>query len=209
MSSSLMEIVLATRNRKKAAELQRILGDSAVALRTVDEFPGCPDVEEDQPTFEGNAVKKARAITVCTHMAALADDSGLEVFSLGGAPGVLSARYAGEGGGDAENIAKLLSEMRDVPGDARGARFVCCLAFALPDGRVEVFLGTVEGTITGEPRGDLGFGYDPVFVPKGYERTFAEMSPSEKDGLSHRNAALIRFRDYLRHCRTTDAGDIG
>ena len=134
-----------------------------------DDFPGCPEVEEDGKTFEENAVKKARAVSKYAKMPALADDSGLEVYALGGAPGVFSARYAGKGASDRDNTEKLLNEMSSVPNDNRGARFVCCIALAFPDGEVETFAGYAEGRIGTKPKGANGFGYDPVFIQKGME----------------------------------------
>ncbi|MEW6115703.1 MAG: XTP/dITP diphosphatase [Nitrospirota bacterium] len=196
-----MDIVLATRNRKKAEELSRILGDLDVRILTLDDFPSCPEVIEDRDTFEGNAVKKAAAIAQCTGTMAVADDSGLEVAVLNGAPGVLSARYAGEHADDAANLEKLLGEMQNVPDGQRGARFVCCIAFAAPasgEEGVKTFFGFVEGTIGREPKGQRGFGYDPVFYPEGHDRTFAEMGPEEKDTLSHRRRALEQLKSYLK-----------
>lgn len=193
-----MNIVLATRNKKKVDEIKRIVRDMPAAIYTLDDFPGCPEVEEDGKTFEENAVKKAKAVSKYTKMLALADDSGLEVYALGGAPGVFSARYAGEGASDRENTEKLLNEMSSVPNDNRGTRFVCVIALAFPDSRVETFSGYAEGRIGTEPKGANGFGYDPVFYPKGHERTFAEMSDKEKDLLSHRGAALARLYDFLK-----------
>jgi XTP/dITP diphosphohydrolase len=153
-------------------------------------------------------VKKARAVSKYTKMPALADDSGLEVYALDGAPGVFSARYAGEGADDRKDIKnyeKLLREMSSVPDDKRGGRFVCVIALAFPvgdptlrDSRVETFSGYAEGLIGKEPKGANGFGYDPVFYPKGHGRTFAEMSDKEKDLLSHRGAALARLYDFLK-----------
>ncbi|MFZ5996365.1 MAG: XTP/dITP diphosphatase [Nitrospirota bacterium] len=196
-----MDIVLATRNRKKAEELSRILGDLDVRILTLDDFPSCPEVIEDRDTFEGNAIKKAAAIAQCTGTMAVADDSGLEVAVLNGAPGVLSARYAGEHADDAANLEKLLGEMRNVPDGQRGARFVCCIALAAPasgEEEVKTFFGFVEGTIGREPKGQRGFGYDPVFYPEGHARTFAEMGPEEKDALSHRRRALEQLKSYLK-----------
>jgi XTP/dITP diphosphohydrolase len=192
-----VEIVVATRNKKKVEEIGRILDGLSVRLSTVSEYPDCPDVEETEDSFQGNALKKARAVAECTGEYALADDSGLEVYALGGAPGVHSARYAGEEAGDHENLSKLLKELGDTPPENRGARFVCVMAFAGPDGTEEVFAGTVEGNIALSPRGSTGFGYDPVFYPEGHRRTFAEMSPAEKDSMSHRGRALEEFRKYL------------
>ncbi len=193
-----MDIVLATRNKKKIEEMKRITAGMAISIFTPDDFSGCPDVEEDGTTFEENAIKKAVTVARYTGKPALADDSGLEVYALGGAPGVLSARYAGEGADDRKNYEKLLREMSSVPDDKRGARFVCVIALAFPDSRVETFSGYAEGLIGKEPRGANGFGYDPVFYPKGHERTFAEMPDKEKDLLSHRGRALSEVQRYLR-----------
>ncbi len=193
-----MDIVLATRNKKKIEEIRRITDGMAISIFTLDDFPECPDVEEDGATFEENAVKKAVTVTRYTGKPALADDSGLEVYALDGAPGTLSARYAGEGTDDRKNIEKLLYEMRSFVGEKRRARFVCCIALALPDGRVTTFYGYSEGSIGMEQKGFDGFGYDPVFYPEGYDRTFAEMSGGEKDAISHRGKALIDFQRYLR-----------
>jgi len=191
-----MEIVLATRNKKKVEEIERITAGLEVSVLTADDFPGCPDVVEDGKTFEENATKKAVRVARYTGKPALADDSGLEVYALNRAPGTLSARYAGENAGDRKNVKKLLREMRYVV--KRGARFVCFLAFALPDGSVTLFKGYAEGRIGREPKGSYGFGYDPVFYPKGYDRTFAEMSDREKDSLSHRGKALKEFQQFIK-----------
>lgn len=185
-----LELVIATRNKKKVEEIKRILEGIPVTLFTLDDFPGCPEVEEDQATFEGNAVKKAQSVALYTKKPAISDDSGLEVYALNSAPGVLSARYAGSDADDGKNLEKLLLELRGVEDDRRGARFVCVIALAFPEGRVETFEGFVEGKIGTEPRGVSGFGYDPVFYPEGHDRTFAEMSAEEKDALSHRGRAL-------------------
>ncbi|MCG2709965.1 MAG: XTP/dITP diphosphatase [Thermodesulfovibrionales bacterium] len=193
-----LNIVLATRNKKKIDEIKRIVKDMPVTIYTLDDFPGCPEVQEDGKTFEENAVKKASAVSKYAKMPALADDSGLEVYALGGAPGVFSARYAGEGADDRKNYEKLLREMSSLPGDKRVGRFVCVMALAFPDSRVETFSGYAEGLIGKEPKGANGFGYDPVFYPKGHERTFAEMFDKEKDLLSHRGMALGRLYDFLK-----------
>lgn len=205
-----MEIVLATRNKKKVEEMSRILEGMDVVIHTLNDFPSCPGVEEDKDTFEGNAIKKAISIAECTNKIAVADDSGLEVYALNGAPGVMSARYSGENATDATNIKKLLDEMRDVSDGQRGARFVCCIALAYPDtppipplikggqGGVVTFFGFAEGRIGREPGGKMGFGYDPVFYPSGYNVTFAGMSPAEKDSLSHRGKAIEQFKRYIR-----------
>lgn len=191
------ELVTATRNRKKVEEIMRIMRGTLITIYSLDDFPGCPDVEEDQDTFEGNAIKKAVAVARHTGKPAISDDSGLEVFALNGAPGVFSARYSGSAADDRKNREKVLLEMHEVEKDKRGARFVCSVALAFPDGKVETFEGFVEGTIGTQPRGTSGFGYDPVFYPVGHDRTFAEMSPDEKDALSHRGMALRKLRKYL------------
>ena len=193
-----MEIVLATRNKKKVEEIERITVGMSISILTIDDFTGCTEVEEEGPTFEDNAAKKALAIAKYTGKPSLADDSGLEVYALNRAPGTFSSRYAGEGADDKKNIEKLLKEMRSISDDKRDARFVCCMAFASPDGNVKTFFGYVEGKIAREPKGDQGFGYDPVFYPEGQNRTFAEMSSDEKDSLSHRGKALREFLKYLR-----------
>lgn len=190
-------LVIATRNRKKVEEIRRILEGVAVELLSLDDFPGCPEVAEDADTFEGNAVKKAKAVADFTGKPSVADDSGLEVYALKGAPGVLSARYAGIVADDKKNLGKLLAELQGTGEGRRGARFVCVIALAFPNNRVETFHGVAEGRIGTEPRGFNGFGYDPVFYPKGHHITFAEMSADEKDALSHRGIALRELRSYL------------
>lgn len=192
-----MDIVLATKNKKKIEEIKRIVEGMQISLLTLDDFPGCPEVKEDGVTFEENAVKKAIAIAKYTGKCALADDSGLEVYEMKGAPGTLSARYAGEAADDRKNIERLLYEMHSIANEKRGARFVCCIALASPDGNVRTFLGHVEGRIGKEPKGVNGFGYDPLFYPEGLNRTFAEMSDNEKDTLSHRGRAIRGLQKYL------------
>ncbi len=191
-----MEIMLATRNKKKIEEIKRITSGLDVSIFTLDDFPECPDVIEDGATFQENAIKKAATVARYTGKPALADDSGLEVYALDGAPGILSARYAGEGTDDGKNVEKLLNEMCSL--EMREARFVCFLALALPDGSVTLFEGYAEGKIGTEPRGVSGFGYDPVFYPRGYDRTFAEMSGEAKDSLSHRGKALKEFYQFMK-----------
>ncbi len=193
-----MDIVFATRNKKKIEEIKRITAGMAISIFTIDDFSGCPDVVEDGTTFEENAIKKAVTVARFTGKPALADDSGLEVYALNGAPGILSARYAGEGADDRKNIEKLLYEMGSIANEKRGARFACCIALALPGGSVNIFYGYSEGRIGTEPRGFNGFGYDPIFYPEGHSRTFAEMSDEEKDALSHRGRALREVQRYLR-----------
>lgn len=193
-----MDIVLATSNRKKVEEIRKIFDSMGMKPRfyTLDDFPECKEAEEDGVTFEENAVKKAVQIFKCTKMTAIADDSGLEVDALNGAPGVYSARYAGEPSDDFANSRKLLDELKDVTDDKRGARFVCCIALAEPDG-VKTFMGYVKGRIGKEMRGVNGFGYDPLFFPEGHDRTFAEMDDTEKNAMSHRGEALRELQKYL------------
>lgn len=193
-----MDIVLATTNKKKVEEIKKIFGvmDTASRIYTLNDFPAVGDVEEDGDTFEANAIKKARHVAAATRMTAIADDSGLEVDALDGAPGVFSARYAGEGASDEQNSAKLLDALKDVPDEKRGARFACCIAI-VSQAEVRTFMGFIEGTIGRELKGHNGFGYDPLFYPEGSDRTFAEMSDREKNAISHRAMALRELQKYL------------
>ncbi len=193
-----MEIVLATRNKKKIEEIRRITADLPITVLSLDDFPDCPETVEDRDSFEGNAVKKATEVCRFTGKPSLADDSGLEVEALGGAPGIYSARYAdGAGGNDVRNYEKLLDELKNIPDEKRGARFVCCIALSFPDGTEKTFFGYAKGSIGWEPKGNTGFGYDPVFIPEGYKITFAEMSGEEKDRLSHRGKAIEKVAEFL------------
>lgn len=194
-----MEIVLATRNKKKIEEIRRITADLPITILSLENYPDCPETVEDRETFEGNATKKAVEVCQCTGKTALADDSGLEVDALNGAPGVYSARYAGSGANDVKNNEKLLAELRNMPLDKRSAQFVCCMALVFPDGTVKTFFGFVKGHIGLEVKGKTGFGYDPVFIPEGFDKTFAEMTAGEKDRLSHRGKALENIRNFLRN----------
>ncbi len=194
-----MEIVLATRNKKKIEEIRRITAGLPITVLSLSDYPHCPETVEDRDSFEGNATKKAVEVCQCTGKPALADDSGLEVDALGGAPGVYSARYAGEGATDVKNNEKLLAQLKTIPPDKRTAQFVCCMALAVPGGEMKTFFGTARGSIGAEPKGKTGFGYDPVFLPEGSDRTFAEMSGEEKDRLSHRGKALEKFVNFLRN----------
>lgn len=188
-----MRLVVSTRNRHKLAEIRAILRVEGLELLGMDDLPGVPDVEEDGDTFEANAVKKAVAATQALGEWALADDSGLEVDALGGAPGVYSARYAGEPADYAANNAKLLKELHGVAN--RRARFRCVMALSAPDGIVRTVEGRCEGTIAQAARGRDGFGYDPLFVPDGHRETFAEMSSERKHAISHRGRALAAARE--------------
>ncbi|MBF0179281.1 MAG: RdgB/HAM1 family non-canonical purine NTP pyrophosphatase [Magnetococcales bacterium] len=199
LSKTPSQLVLATRNRKKMEEIRRVLGQEETRLLTLDDFPGCPEVEEDAATFRDNAAKKALTVARHSGQIALADDSGLLVDGLDGAPGVRSARYAGENANDADNLALLLAELASRPEASRAARFECVLALADPAGSLRFFAGTVAGRIGHEARGVNGFGYDPIFIPDGHERTFAEMPASMKDSMSHRGRALEAFASAIHN----------
>lgn len=185
-----LKLVIATRNRKKMEEIRRILALPENDPFSLDDFPGCPEVVEDGLTFTENADKKALAVARFTNLPALADDSGLVVDGLDGAPGVFSARYAGDEASDAQNVAKLLDELAARPQAPRSARFECVLSLADPNGRTAHFTGTVEGRIADQPMGHNGFGYDPIFIPLGHDLTFALMPAADKDAMSHRGRAL-------------------
>lgn len=189
-----MKIVLATRNPGKVTELRALLADLPVELISAADVEGAPEVEEDAPTLEGNARKKAEALHRHTGLPALADDTGLEVDALGGAPGVHSARFAGPDADDAANRAKLLSDL-DGAAD-RSARFRTVLAFTEGD-EVHVSDGVCEGYITEGERGSGGFGYDALFQPEGETQTFAEMPAEAKNRISHRGRALRQFANFL------------
>ena len=179
-----MRVVLATKNAGKVRELARILGPFGLALEGAAYDPG----PETGRTFAENALAKAREGVAHTGLPSVADDSGLTVDALNGMPGILSARWAGRHGDDLANLQLVLGQLSDV--SDRGAAFVCAAAYALPDGRSEVVLGELRGTLLREPRGTGGFGYDPLFVPDGYAVTTAEMSPEDKDAISHRGLAF-------------------
>lgn len=183
-------VVLATRNPGKVAELRRILSAYDVELRGLDDFPDLPEVAETGETFADNALLKARAASEATGLVAVADDSGLAVDALNQMPGVLSARWSGRHGDDAANLELVLGQVADVPDERRGAAFVCAAAAVAPDGRQVVVEAQVEGHLLREPRGSNGFGYDPIFVPTGEDRTTAEMDAADKDAISHRGKAF-------------------
>jgi XTP/dITP diphosphohydrolase len=194
--------VLATRNAAKLRELARILGaeDSGgaqIRLAGLDEFPGAPDVPETGATFEENALLKARAIASYTGLPAVADDSGLCVDALSGMPGVLSARWAGGHGDDRANLELVLAQVADVPDTRLGAQFVCAAALVVPVGRETVVTGRVEGRLIRSPRGSGGFGYDPIFLPDGFDQTTAEMTAEAKDAISHRGRAFRTLAPFI------------
>ena len=198
-------VVLATRNAAKLRELARILGaeDSAsrdggeqIRLAGLDEFPGAPDVPETGATFEENALLKARAIADYTGLPAVADDSGLCVDALNGMPGVLSARWAGRHGDDKANLELVLAQVADVPDTRLGAQFVCAAALVTDSGEW-VVTGQVEGRLVRAPRGSGGFGYDPIFLPDGFDQTTAEMTAEAKDAISHRGRAFRTLAPFI------------
>ncbi len=189
------KLLIATRNRGKWAEIRELLADLPVELVGLDDFPQLPEIEESGTTFEENALLKARSFHERTGLLTVAEDSGLEVEALGGAPGLFSARY---GRSDAERIARLLAELRDVPTKRRTARFICVAALVGP-GLERTFVGEVRGRIRSEPSGSNGFGFDPVFEYPPLGKTFAELTRAEKSAVSHRGQAFRQLRDFLLH----------
>jgi XTP/dITP diphosphohydrolase len=199
------ELLVATNNAGKVRELSRLLSDVPLRLRLLSEFAGVAEAEETGTTFAENATLKALHYSAHAGLLTLSDDSGLAVDALGGAPGVYSARYAGAHATYAERMAKLLGELEAAGGDdERRARFVCVIAVADPSaGTVDTFEGVCEGRIARAPRGTGGFGYDPLFIPEGHDRTFGELPEEVKHSLSHRARALKRAVRHLRARFTT------
>jgi len=193
------QLVLATRNVNKLAELRRILGPFVdVEVLGLDDLPAYDEAPETGATFAENALAKARDAAAATGLAAVADDSGLTVDALNGMPGVLSARWSGRHGDDAANLELLLAQISDVPDEQRGAAFVCAAAFVVPGGREQVLEAEMRGWMIREPRGGGGFGYDPIFVGEGETMTAAEMSPGAKDAISHRGKAFRALVPIVR-----------
>jgi len=193
-----MELLVATRNAGKLKEIRRLLGELGIEVKGLDAFPEFPEIEEDGETFAANAVKKAEAANKFTGLATLADDSGLEVAALDGAPGVRSARYAGARATDADNNRKLLAALRDVPAERRQGAFCCAMALVRPGEEPRVFHGRVEGLILDAERGSGGFGYDPLFLVREYGKTMAELPLEVKNRISHRGQALRQVVEFLR-----------
>lgn len=200
----MFDILAATKNLHKIEEFKELLGSKDVNVVSLLDFPDAPDVVEDGATFEENARKKAAESSAFSELPAFADDSGLEVEALNGEPGIRSARYAGEGASNDERIKKLLDNMKGQTN--RNARFVCVIALANDGEVVETFKGEIKGTITEAPRGSNGFGYDPVFVPDGYDKTFAELDSSVKNKISHRARAVKAALEFIEDELSTVEG---
>jgi XTP/dITP diphosphohydrolase len=192
-----LKVLLATRNAGKLAELQRMLADGPVEVLGLADVPEFPEAPETGATFAENALAKARDAAAATGLPSVADDSGLAVDALNGMPGVLSARWCGRHGDDVANLELLLGQLGDVPDERRRAAFVCAAALVVPGGRETVVHGEWTGRIVRAPRGANGFGYDPIFVPDGEERTSAELEPEEKDKASHRGLAMRALTPHL------------
>ncbi|NUS88784.1 MAG: RdgB/HAM1 family non-canonical purine NTP pyrophosphatase [Streptomyces sp.] len=193
-------LILATRNTYKIVELRSILSDAGLDVELVgaDAYPEVPDVKETGVTFAENALLKAHALARATGHPAVADDSGLCVDVLGGAPGIFSARWSGRHGDDRANLDLLLAQLGDVPEEHRAAHFECAAALALPDGTERVVTGRLPGTLRREPTGGGGFGYDPILQPDGETRTCAELTPDEKNAISHRGKAFRALAPLVR-----------
>lgn len=192
-----MDLVIATSNQHKLKEFRSLLQGFPVTLLSLKDFSHLPAIVEDGKNFVENALKKALEVARATGKLTIADDSGIEVEALDGRPGVYSARFAGEGAGDAENNAKLLHELEGVSPARRGACFKCVLAIARPGGETDFVEGECRGVIVDAPRGHHGFGYDPVFLVPEYNETFSEMAPELKNRISHRSRALKKLLEIL------------
>ncbi len=206
-----MKIVLATHNAKKLSELRRVVAEQGLALEVLglDDVANYPEPAETERTFEGNALLKARACVAATGLPALADDSGIAVDLLNGMPGVRSARWAGKGATDQANLDLLIAQLADTDPAERTARFVCAVAFVDAAGTEHVVRAAMEGTLVSQPRGGNGFGYDPIFVAEGHTRTNAELSPAEKDAISHRGQAVRAMLQWLVGEGLVDEGRVG
>jgi XTP/dITP diphosphohydrolase len=196
-----IRVLLATRNTKKLVELRRILddalGDGAIELIGLADLPEYPEAPETGLTFADNALLKAREAVHYTGLPSVADDSGIAVDVLNGMPGVFSARWSGKHGDDLANLRLVLAQVGDVPDEHLGAAFICAAALVWPDGREQVVHGEMRGRLVREPQGDGGFGYDPIFVADGFDRTTAELAPADKDAISHRGKAFRALAELL------------
>ncbi|HOK08145.1 MAG TPA: RdgB/HAM1 family non-canonical purine NTP pyrophosphatase [Candidatus Hydrogenedens sp.] len=192
-------LVIATGNKHKFQEITKIMDLKDWEVKFLKDFPEFEIPEETGKTYEENAFIKAKTCADKLKLPALADDSGLEVDALGGEPGVYSSRYGGIEGDSKRNITRLLEEMNTIPEGKRTAKFICCSMLVFPDGFSHIEWGEVKGRITFKPSGTAGFGYDPIFIPDGYKNTFAELSPEEKNKISHRAIAFRKMADFLTH----------
>ena len=197
MTSNRIKIVIATTNNHKLTEIAEILNDIPAELLSLQDFPEIPPIEETGSSFRENALIKAQTVFRHTGLITLADDSGLEVDALDGAPGIYSARYSGKEHDYAANNQKLLEKLQNIPRKDRGARFRCVTAIVGPESE-QVVQGIVQGSIINELRGSKGFGYDPLFVPQGFNRTFAELGEEVKNRISHRARAFRKAKDVLK-----------
>jgi XTP/dITP diphosphohydrolase len=192
-----MDIIIATSNQNKLKEFKALLKDHKVRILSLKDFPQIPAVVEDGKNFYENALKKATTVARLTGKLTIADDSGIEVEALGGKPGVYSSRFAGEDASDEENNARLLKELQGIPPDKRGSCFKCVLVIAKPEGETAFVEGECRGIIIEELRGHYGFGYDPLFLVPEYNKTFSEITPEEKNKISHRAKALKKLLKLL------------
>jgi len=192
-----MEVVIASKNKGKIVEIKNILSDLEIKFLSLYDYPYLPTVIEDGDTFEENAIKKAKLISKLTGKITLSDDSGLEVDWLNGAPGVNSACFGGDRLTDRERNQKLLDLLKIVPIPERRARFKCVVAIAIPDKEIKTVSGECQGIINLTPKGNQGFGYDPIFIPDGYDKTFAELGSKIKDRISHRSIAFLKAKEIL------------
>jgi len=193
-----LDIIAATRNKGKLKELKELFKDLPVNLLSLNDFVNLPEVKEDGSTFQENALKKAKIVAEITGFTALADDSGLVIDALDGRPGIHSARFSGDNAKDADNIRKVLDLLEKVPENKRMARFKTSICLCFPDGKIKFTEGVCEGKIIFAPRGINGFGYDPIFVPRGYKKTFGELSDTVKNRISHRAKAMMKMRKIIR-----------
>ena len=195
------KLIIATRNKGKFKEIKDILEPINFELKSLADFKDMPEVKEDRNTFKENAIKKAKEVSRLTGILSISDDSGLEVEALGGKPGVYSSRFSGPKATDEKNIKKLIHLLKDVPEEKRAARFVCQAVLADKDKILATTNGICKGKIILKPRGNYGFGYDPLFVPEGYDKTFAELGPKVKNKISHRLKAFRKMREVIEQMR--------
>ena len=196
------EIIIATKNEGKAKEFKTLFDRYGIKAVSLLDLPqDLPDIEETGSTFEENAALKSEGIANILNIPVMADDSGLEIDALDGKPGIFSARYAGEPKDDKKNIQKVLEELKNVPEADRTARFVCVLSISIPGEQTIYKKGYCEGSIAIEEKGNHGFGYDPIFIPKGYSHTMAELTPEEKNKISHRKNAMVQLEDWIQNQR--------